>query len=94
MRYTYKCDDCGLELAVSHGMNDEPDVLCSDCMCAMRKKIEPPAHIITSTIGGRSILKRDRPSNREYQAYRRWEDAGGEPDAPERNAYIEERGYE
>lgn len=94
MRYTYKCDECGLESEVRHVMNEKPDVVCRGCGCIMRKKIEPPAHIITSTVGNRSILSRDRPSNREYQAYKKWEDAGGAPDAPERKAFIAERGYE
>jgi len=92
MRYTYKCPTCKGEQELRHGMNEEPEVLC--CGVKMYRKIEAPAHIITSTVGGRSILSRDRPSNQEYRAYKAWEDAGGAPDAPERKAYLEARGYE
>lgn len=98
MRYTYRCDVCLGEVPAEHPMNEVGKIviLCPYCPGGpeMRIKIEPPAHIITSTVGGRSILGRDRPSNQEYQAYKKWEDAGGQPGTPEHKEYLARRGYD
>lgn len=94
MLYVYKCDHCGSERAVIHRMDEEPAIRCAECDNEMRIKIVPGTYVITSTVGNRSILKRDTPSNREYRAYKNWEDAGGAADAPERQRYLEERGYD
>lgn len=41
--YTYKCDECGAELEVVHGMSEAPEVLCHNhCKQLMRKKIGTP----------------------------------------------------
>lgn len=98
MKYTYVCDECGTEYIVSHSMNQvgKTKIVCLFCphLPEMRIKITPPAQIITSTVGNRSILGRDRPSNREYQAYKAWEDAGGQPGTTEHKKYLEEKGYD
>ena len=94
MRYTYKCDRCLNEVEVSHQMGNEPTIICKQCGEEMRVKITPPSHIIMSTVGNRSVLRRDTPSNREYQAYKNWEDAGGQPGTKEHKRYLEERGYD
>lgn len=41
--YTYKCDECGTELGVVHGMAEERMVECPECpLLYMRKKIGTP----------------------------------------------------
>jgi len=96
MRYTYVCDVCKSELVMSHPASELGQVVvqCPACDREMRIKITPPAQIIVSTVGNRGILGRDRPSNREYQAYKAWEDAGGQPGTTEHKKYLEEKGYE
>lgn len=96
MRYTYKCDSCDTEIQAGHSMSEVGQVMvvCPECGCDMRIKVGSPSHIITSTVGNRGILSRDRPSNREYQAYIAWENAGGEPGTKEHKRYMEERGYD
>lgn len=43
MKYLYKCDECGYELEVVHGMAESPEVLCPNhCKQLMRKKITAP----------------------------------------------------
>lgn len=43
MKYLYKCDECGTELEVIHGMAEERMVECPECpLLYMRKKITAP----------------------------------------------------
>lgn len=43
MKYLYKCDECGAEQEVVHGMSEAPEVLCHNhCKQLMRKKITAP----------------------------------------------------
>lgn len=47
MKYLYKCDTCGEEKTVVHGMNEQPVVVCETCLLhfgesKMRKKITAP----------------------------------------------------
>jgi len=53
MKYLYKCDECGVEREVTHGMSEEPVIRCQAqvpgphsaevfCEFKMRKKITAP----------------------------------------------------
>jgi hypothetical protein len=90
VRYDYKCDDCGNVVEVSHAMGEARNIVCR-CGCKMRIMIASSPPLVTG-MRGRSVLRPDTPSNKEYQAYKKWEDAGGAPDAPERKDFLAARG--
>lgn len=94
MRYDYRCENCGAVREFRHGMLEAPSFQCQECQGRMRKIIGVPAmiHVTGSGLKGRSLLKRDRPSNREYSAYKAWERSGGEADSPLRDDFLRAKG--
>jgi putative FmdB family regulatory protein len=94
MRYDYKCDNCGEEIETSHPADEEPRLHCSGCGTLLRRKITPPSmiHITGRGLKERSLLRRDKPTNREYQAYLAWERAGGDPGTKEHRDFLSAKG--
>lgn len=90
--YLYVCDKCKTEQSVSYKMGDEVEIWCPSCEAQMRVKITYAPGLAFTRFGGRSVRAPDRPSNAEYQAYKKWEDAGGAPDAPERIDFLKAKG--
>ena len=41
--YDYRCSQCGLEIEVMHGINDDGPGVCASCGGAMRKALSTPA---------------------------------------------------
>ena len=65
--YLYKCDQCGHETTVTHGMNEEPVVYCQavdpgphswevKCEYLMRKKITAPRTLFKGEWETRDIM--------------------------------------
>lgn len=79
-------------MEVSHSMGEAPCVVCPCCDAVMRISIRSAPPLITERMMGRSVLRPDTPSNKEYQAYKKWEEAGGHPDAPEKRDFLLARG--
>jgi len=94
VRYDYRCESCGNVKEVHHPMSKSPLVRCPECQGKMTRVIGVPAmiHVTGKGLKGRSLLKRDRPSNAEYSAYKEWEASGGEPHGPERDAFLRAKG--
>lgn len=61
MKYLYKCDTCEEEREVSHGMNEQPVVVCEHCLLnfgesKMRRKITAPRILFKGEWETRDIM--------------------------------------
>lgn len=90
MRHDYRCAACGQITEVTHMMRESPRVSCPNCGGTTYKVISVP-QIQFNRYAGRSTRQPDRPSNKEYQAYLKWEAAGGEPNTQEHKEYLASR---
>lgn len=86
MRYDYVCDECDYEEVHTHSMGAKPTIPCPECGAPMRISIQSTPDIY---MGIREMKHRDRPSNAEYRAYRRYEKSG-HPD--DRKRWLEAKG--
>ncbi|HWP60401.1 MAG TPA: zinc ribbon domain-containing protein [Candidatus Acidoferrales bacterium] len=41
-RYDYACADCGTNFEISHGMFEEPRILCPRCRCPAKRLLGAP----------------------------------------------------
>lgn len=86
MRYDYICDECDYEEVHSHSMGTKPEIECPECGATMRISIRSSPDVY---MGIREIKHRDRPSNAEYRAYKRYERSLHKDD---RNRWLEAKG--
>lgn len=66
--YEYRCDDCGDQITVQHGMNDSPDYKCESCGHSMSKIFSKVHHFARGNSRWEDI-KKDPSFRRDKHLY-------------------------